>query len=179
MAPYDNAYLGQHWFRCPMATSCYLNPYRIAISDVCKRNLMRRIILPTLMSSSNGIVFRVTGYLCGEFTGHRWIPRTNGQWRGSLMFSLIGTWINSWVNNREAGDLRRHRAHYDVSVINEYYYCIPHTCLATWRIAVLIFPLFRVFDYHTVNNSQWKVTQNRRYCFTPNLSPALNKLYQQ
>ena len=20
--------------------------------------------------------------LCGEFTGHRWIPRTNGQWRG-------------------------------------------------------------------------------------------------
>ena len=27
-------------------------------------------------------------------------------------------WINSWVNNREAGDLRRHRAHYDVIVIH-------------------------------------------------------------
>ena len=31
-----------------------------------------------------------------------------GQWRGALMFSLICAWINGWVNNREAGDLRRH-----------------------------------------------------------------------
>ena len=37
-----------------------------------------------------------------------------GQWRGALMFSLICVWINGWLNNREAGDLRRHRAHYDV-----------------------------------------------------------------
>ena len=36
-----------------------------------------------------------------------------GQWRGALMFSLICAWINSWVNTREAGDLRRHRAHYE------------------------------------------------------------------
>ena len=34
-----------------------------------------------------------------------------GQWRGALMFSLICVWINDWVNNREAGDLRRYRAH--------------------------------------------------------------------
>ena len=40
-----------------------------------------------------------------------------GQWRGALMFSLICPWINGWVNNREAGDLRRHRAHYDVNII--------------------------------------------------------------
>ena len=40
-----------------------------------------------------------------------------GQWRGALIFSLICVWINSWVNNREAGDLRRYRAHYDVIVI--------------------------------------------------------------
>ena len=40
-----------------------------------------------------------------------------GQWRGALMFSLICTWINDWVNNREAGDLRRHRAHHDVTVM--------------------------------------------------------------
>ena len=39
-----------------------------------------------------------------------------GQWRGALMFSLICVWINDWVNNREAGDLRRYRAHYDVIV---------------------------------------------------------------
>ena len=40
-----------------------------------------------------------------------------GQWRGALMFSLICAWINGCVNNREAGDLRRHRAHYDVTVM--------------------------------------------------------------
>ena len=37
--------------------------------------------------------------------------------RGTLMFSLICVWTNGWVNNREAGDLRRHRAHYDVTVM--------------------------------------------------------------
>ena len=40
-----------------------------------------------------------------------------GQWRRALMFSLICVWINGWVNNREAGDLRRYRAHYDVIVM--------------------------------------------------------------
>ena len=40
-----------------------------------------------------------------------------GQSRGALMFSLICAWINGWVNNREAGDLRRYRTHYDVIVM--------------------------------------------------------------
>ena len=40
-----------------------------------------------------------------------------GQGRGALMYSLIYVWINGWVNNREAGDLRRQRAHHDVIVM--------------------------------------------------------------
>ena len=48
----------------------------------------------------------------GEFPAHK------GQWRGALMFSLICVWINGWVNNREAGDLRRYHAHYDVIVMD-------------------------------------------------------------
>ena len=40
-----------------------------------------------------------------------------GQWRGALMFSLIYVWINDWVNNREAGEWRRFRAHYDIIVM--------------------------------------------------------------
>ena len=40
-----------------------------------------------------------------------------GQWRGALMFSLICARINGWVNNGETGDLRSHRAHYDVIVM--------------------------------------------------------------
>ena len=53
----------------------------------------------------------------------RWIHRSpvnsphKGQWRGALMFTLICTRINGWVNNRVAGDLRRHRAHSDVNVM--------------------------------------------------------------
>ena len=39
-----------------------------------------------------------------------------GQWCRALMFSFICTWINGWVNNSEAGDLRCHSAHYDVIV---------------------------------------------------------------
>ena len=39
------------------------------------------------------------------------------QWRRVLIFSLNCAWINGWVNNREAGDLRRHRAHYDVTAM--------------------------------------------------------------
>ena len=38
-------------------------------------------------------------------------------WRGALMFSLVCVWINDRVNSREAGDLRRYRAHYDVIVM--------------------------------------------------------------
>ena len=40
-----------------------------------------------------------------------------GQWRGALMFPLICAWISGWVNYREAGDLRRHRAQYDLIVM--------------------------------------------------------------
>ena len=39
-----------------------------------------------------------------------------GQWRSALLFPYICDW-RSWVNNREAGDLRRYRAHYDITVM--------------------------------------------------------------
>ena len=41
-----------------------------------------------------------------------------GQCRGALMFSLICARIKGWVNNGEAGDLRRNRAHYDVTLMD-------------------------------------------------------------
>ena len=63
-----------------------------------------------MMTSSLGNIFHVTGHLCGKFTDHQWIPRI-------LMLSLICIWINGWEINGEAGDLRRHRPHYDVIVV--------------------------------------------------------------
>ena len=40
-----------------------------------------------------------------------------GQWSGALMFSLICAWTNGWARNRGTGDLRRYRAHYDVTMM--------------------------------------------------------------
>ena len=37
-------------------------------STICQNSIC-------MMTSSNGNVFCVTGHLCGEFTGHRWVPR--------------------------------------------------------------------------------------------------------
>ena len=55
----------------------------------------------------------------------RGIPRSlvnsphKGQWCRALMFSLICAWINGWVNNLEAGDLRCHHAHYDITIMGK------------------------------------------------------------
>ena len=49
--------------------------------------------------------------LCAGNSPHK------GQLRGALMSFFICTWTNGWVNNRDAGDLRRQSAHYDVTVI--------------------------------------------------------------
>ena len=39
-----------------------------------------------------------------------------GQEPGALMFSLMFAGTNVWVNSRQAGDLRRHGTHYDVTI---------------------------------------------------------------
>ena len=68
------------------------------------------------------------------------------QWRGALMFSFIYAWINDWVNNREAGDLRRQRGHYDVIVMlsrgrNE---AIVKVC-ALCGLLLTIYPFILIF----------------------------------
>ena len=65
-----------------------------------------------------------------------------GQWRGALMFSLICVWINGWVNNREAGDLRRYRVHYDVTVTC---FPLPSHYVDQWWLA----------NWNKGNNLQW------------------------
>ena len=52
-----------------------------------------------------------------------------GQWHEALMFSLICFWITGWVNNHEAGDLRRYHAHYDVSAMVKNWPCYNRTQL--------------------------------------------------
>ena len=71
----------------------------------------------TMMTSSNGNLIRVTGPLCGEFTGDQWIPLTKASDAELWSFLLICARINGWVNNRVVGDFKRHRAHYDATVV--------------------------------------------------------------
>ena len=70
-----------------------------------------------MMTSSNGNIFRVTGLCAGNSSVPDNSPYKD-QWRGTLMFSLIYAWIDGWVNNSKTGDLRRRRAHYDVTVMS-------------------------------------------------------------
>ena len=69
----------------------------------------------SMMTSSNGNIFRVTAPLCEEITGHRWIPLTKAS--DAELWCFLWSGINAWVNNREAGDFKCHRAHYDVIVM--------------------------------------------------------------
>ena len=79
--------------------------------------------------------------------GIHWWPVNSphkGQWRGALMF-LIRARINGWINNGEAGDLRRRHVHYDVIVMLNAPFC---------NRKVYIF----VTKWHTVgyvSNSMW------------------------
>ena len=66
----------------------------------------------------------------------------------SFDVSLIYVWINDWVNNREAGDLRRYRGHYDVTVMSSTWDVItnPHpnfiTVVEVWAWMSNYIPLF-------------------------------------
>ena len=82
-----------------------------------------------MMTSPNENIFRVTCPLCGEFTGHWWIPRTKAIDAELLMLSLICARTNGWLYNGDSGDLRRHRAHYDVTVMIQHLFCWETVCI--------------------------------------------------
>ena len=72
-----------------------------------------------------------------------------GQWRGALMFSLICARMNDSVNNREAGNLRRHRARYDVTVMSMstndiyiYMWQLYSRNVGTLRVMIYIAPIY-------------------------------------
>ena len=111
------------------------------------------------MTSSNGSIFRVTVPLCGEFTGHRWIPLKKASDAELWCFLWSAPWIKGWVSNREVAGLRRLRAHYDVIAM-------PVQKNITWHICrKSIFPYSSVshywhWDYYTtVGTKQWSCNE--------------------
>ena len=89
-------------------------------------------------------------------------PR-KAQWRAALMFSFICAWTNGWVINQDACDLRRHRAHYDVTVI-----CDKSSLYGTYR------PLFgdRISSLFRILLSKWRKGCREKWIIrAPRISP--------
>ena len=83
------------------------------------------------MTSSNGNIFRVTGYWPFVRGIHRWpvnSPHKASDAELDVFFDLRLN-KNGWVNNRDPSDLRRHRTHYDVTVM---WSCMERSCPAPY-----------------------------------------------
>ena len=85
-----------------------------------------------------------------------------GQWRGALMYSLIWVWINGLVNNVEAGVLRRHRVHYDVTVMS--LLKIDVRCDILRKAGVLWW-----YNYNEITLGMFIYTLGKKGCYTPGL----------
>ena len=98
-----------------------------------------------MMTSSNGNIFRVTGLLCREFTCHSEFPAQRPVMRSFDVF-LPCAWINDWVNNREAGDLRCYRGHYGINVM----------MISIQQLLIIKFTKYLGFIFFEVQiSSQW------------------------
>ena len=85
----------------------------------------------TMMTSSNGNIYRVTGPLCGEFTGPGEIPAQRPVTRSFDVFFDLRP--NKRLSKQPWG-LRRHRCHYDVNVMTQ----IPQGHFPTTRASGLL-----------------------------------------
>ena len=84
----------------------------MAVLTVPSSSIYRRWV--NMMASSNGNIFRVTGLLWGECTGHWWSPLHRGQWRGNLIFyiCIYDQWKYwQWVVGK---DILTHRSHWHI-----------------------------------------------------------------
>ena len=79
-----------------------------------------------------------------------------GQWRGALMFCLICIWINGWVNNSEAGDLRCHCTHYDVIIMVRLCYTPVYLMPLLWKYWSHFLPKSMQSCYDGSSSNKWK-----------------------
>ena len=72
--PKSSQFILQH--KVNICTKYKQDPLNIVHWRVVKNQDWNTTQCVLMMTSSNGSIFRVTGHLCGEFTGPRWIPHT-------------------------------------------------------------------------------------------------------
>ena len=125
-------------YRCQFRTLHWRPTDTVAIRFLIFLNLLRKTNIPEMtpeknplfmMTSSNGNFPRYWPFVRGIHRSTVNFPH-KGQWCGALMFSLICVWTNGWVNNRDAGDLRHHRVHYDATVM----YHPHHLHVSLWYL---------------------------------------------
>ena len=89
------------------------------LQDCNKSRHGQHVSILSLNSTANRQIMETFSALLSPCAGNSPVTAefNKGQWCGALMFSLICASINVWVNNGEAGDLRRHHAHYHVTVM--------------------------------------------------------------
>ena len=90
------------WLQCVM---CLSLAYTVLLSSWWRHEMETFSALLALCAGNSPVT--------GEFSAQRPVML-------SFDVSLVCVWINDWVNNCEAGDLRRHRAHYDVTVMGRH-----------------------------------------------------------
>ena len=126
-------------------------------------------MVPAVHWSCHDDVIRWKHFLC-YWPFVRGIPRWSvnsphkGQWCGALMFFLICTWTNGCANHRDAGDLRRHHAHYDATVMFFYKNHLTHWILKVVKIFQTIFLNQSVKNILT-NAIEIKIFSFRKKCF--------------
>ena len=102
------------------------------------------VIYPFLRISWSRHQMETFSMLLATCAGNSPVPH-KGQWCRAC------AWINGWVNNREAGDLTCHRAHYDVTVMDKVIYSL---CISIHRNTIQILQFFRV-PWASGKISQW------------------------
>ena len=132
-----------------------------------------------IMTSSNGNILRVTGPLCGWFTGHRWNPPTKSVTRSFEVFFDMRP-NKRWVNHRSVGHLRRYRSHYDVTVMSYSYCCYwmydPQKKMS-WFPATIQWVHAR-WDHNATVIMTWSKTYfDSRKCSYKHVKPLLNIVF--
>ena len=97
------------------------------------------------MTSSNGNISALLAFVREILRSPVNSPR-KVQWRRALMFSLICAKMTGWVNNRKAGDLRRHRAHYDGTVMCMAFGAATKCQQLRWNLNCLTFIVLKPFS---------------------------------
>ena len=115
-----------------------------------------------MMTSSIGNFFALLVLCEGNPSINDSLPGTS-RWRGALKFSLICAWAKIWANNRDAGDLWHHYAHYAVALMGDANLFITGSSngLSPSRCqAITLNQWWRIGDRFLINRLQWNFNQN-------------------